>query len=193
MSLNSEARMTNDERMTKPEAQTRWDKPPASQAAGNRIIVGTAIRHLDFGLLSPFVIRHSDFETGPRRRNFTWMAVALIAVGIFTAGCASKSNARLKEQNAFLAGQNSVLMQQQSQAAAQSPGVTIVGAVQHPQVPWVTGLTLAQAIATANYVGANEPKQIIITRHGESAAMDANVLLNGSDIPLEIGDVIELR
>jgi hypothetical protein len=60
-------------------------------------------------------------------------------------------------------------------------------------VPWVTGLTLAQAIATANYVGANGPKQIIITRNGESAAMDAKVLLNGTDIPLEIGDVIELR
>src|ERR1035438_6886459 len=129
----------------------------------------------------------------PCRRNYFWIFVAPIAVGILTGGCASKSNARLKEQNAFLAGQNSVLMQQQAQATAQSPGVTIVGAVQHPQVPWVTGLTLAQAIATANYVGANEPKQIVITRNGESAAMDAKVLLNGTDIPLEIGDVIELR
>ena len=66
-------------------------------------------------------------------------------------------------------------------------------AVQHPQVPWITGLTLAQALATANYVGTDQPKQIILTRHGESAAMDANVLLNGTDVPLEIGDVIELR
>jgi hypothetical protein len=65
--------------------------------------------------------------------------------------------------------------------------------VQHPQVPWVTGMTLAQAISTANYVGQDPPKQIILTRNGQSAAMDANVLLNGSDVPLEIGDVIELR
>ena len=85
-----------------------------------------------------------------------------------------------------------MLMQQQAQAA-QTSGVTIIGTVQHPQVPWVAGLTLAQAIATANYVGQNEPKQIIITRNGERAAMDAKVLLDGTDIPLEIGDVIELR
>jgi len=121
----------------------------------------------------------------------------MFGAGILTAGCMSDSTARLREKNAFLAGQNSVLQQQKAQTAAEtaaeSPGVTIVGAVQHPQVPWVTGLTLAQAITTANYVGQDEPKQIILTRHGETAAMDANVVLSGTDIPLEIGDVIELR
>jgi hypothetical protein len=119
--------------------------------------------------------------------------LAMVLLALAATGCTTKSQARLKEQNAFLAGQNTVLMQQQAQTAAQTPGVTIVGPVQHPEVPWVTGLTLAQAIATANYVGADAPKQIVITRHGESAAMDAKVLLNGTDIPLEIGDVIELR
>ena len=122
-----------------------------------------------------------------------WFAILPLAAGIFAGGCANSANARLREQNAWLAGQNSVLQQQQAQTATQSPGVTIVGAVQHPQVPWVTGLTLAQAITTANYVGTDEPKQIILSRHGQSAAMDANVLLNGTDIPLEIGDIIELR
>ena len=111
----------------------------------------------------------------------------MLSAGILAGGCVSKSKARLREQNAFLAGQNVVLRQQQAQ------GVTVVGAVQIPQVAWVAGLTLAQAVATANYVGAEAPKQIIITRNGESATMPANVLLNGTDIPLEIGDVIELR
>jgi hypothetical protein len=123
--------------------------------------------------------------------------VALLSAGILSGGCVSKSQARLRERNAFLEGQNATLQQEQAQAAAksaaESPGVTIVGSVQHPQVPWVTGLTLAQAITTANYVGPEEPKQIIITRNGESATMDASVLLNGKDIPLEIGDIIELR
>jgi hypothetical protein len=117
----------------------------------------------------------------------------ILPLALAATACTTRSTARLREQNAFLAGQNSVLQQQQAQTAAQSPGVTIVGAVQHPQVPWVTGMTLAQALATANYVGTDQPKQIILTRHGESAAMDANVLLNGTDVPLEIGDVIELR
>ena len=121
----------------------------------------------------------------------TWFAIFPVALAV--TACTTKSNARLREQNAYLAGQNSVLQQQQAQIASQSPGVTIVGAVQHPQVPWITGLTLAQAVATANYVGSDAPKQILLTRHGETAVMDADALLNGKDVPLEIGDVIELR
>jgi len=65
--------------------------------------------------------------------------------------------------------------------------------VQNPTVPWVEGLTLAQAIATSNYTGTDAPRQIIITRQGESATLDPKLLLNGADFPLEIGDVIELH
>ena len=121
------------------------------------------------------------------------LLMAVVSLGVLTGGCAGKSKARLREQNAYLAGQNAALQQQQALGQAQTPGVTIVGHVQHPYVPWVSGLTLAQAIATANYVGSSRPTQIIITRNGESAVMDANVLINGTNIALEIGDVIELR
>jgi hypothetical protein len=116
--------------------------------------------------------------------------LVILIVALAAAGCTTSSSARLKAQNAYLAGQNAALQRQQ---AAQAAGVTVVGAVQNPQVPWVAGLTLAQAIATANYTGADTPKQILITRQGETAAMDAKVLLDGTDIPLEVGDVIELR
>jgi hypothetical protein len=114
----------------------------------------------------------------------------ILLLALAATGCTTKSSARMKAQQAFLAGQNAALRQQMQ---AQTPGVTIVGPVQNPQVPWVAGLTLAQAVATANYIGAQEPKRIILTRQGESAALDAKVLLQGPDIPLEIGDVIELR
>jgi len=119
----------------------------------------------------------------------TLFVILMLAVAV--TGCTTKATVRLKEQNAFLAGQNAALRQQQQKS--QTPGVTIVGAVQNPNVPWVAGLTLAQAIATANYLDPHAPKQIIITRDGESAMLDAKVLLEGNDIPLEIGDVIELR
>ena len=111
----------------------------------------------------------------------------ILLLALAATGCTSHSKARANAQNAFLAGQNAALRHQQA------AGVTMVGPVQNPQVPWVVGLTLAQAVATANYIGAQEPKRIIITRQGESAALDAKVLFNGTDIPLEIGDVIELR
>jgi hypothetical protein len=117
----------------------------------------------------------------------------ILMLAVAGAGCTTKSTVRLKEQNAFLAGQNAALRQQQQQQQPSAPGVTVIGPVQNPNVPWVAGLTLAQAIATADYLDSRAPIQIIITRGGESAAMDAKVLLNGTDIPLEIGDVIELR
>jgi hypothetical protein len=121
------------------------------------------------------------------------ISVAILLLALAAAGCAGKSKAQLREQNAYLAGQIAALRRQQAQAAAQFDGVTVVGSVLHSQVPWVVGLTLTQAIATANYVGPDAPKQIIIIRHGESATMDADVLVGGAEVPLEEGDIIQLR
>jgi hypothetical protein len=117
---------------------------------------------------------------------------AILILAVVATGCTTKSRSRMDSQNAYLAGQNAVLRQQQA-LQSQAGSVMIVGPVQNPQVPWVAGLTLVQAIATANYVDAREPKQIIITRAGESATLDANVLFNGTVVPLEAGDVVELR
>jgi hypothetical protein len=113
-----------------------------------------------------------------------------LPVAALISGCSTSAMAQAKEQQAYLAGQNAALRQEK---AAQFSGVTVVGPVQNNQVPWVAGLTLAQAIATANYLDSREPGQIIITRQGESAKLDPNVLLNGVAVPLEPGDVIELR
>jgi len=121
------------------------------------------------------------------------ISVAILLLALAAAGCAGKSKAQLREQNAYLAGQIAALRRQQAQAAARFDGVTVVGSVLHSQVPWVVGLTLTQAIATANYVGPDAPKQIIIIRHGESATMDADVLVGGAEVPLEEGDIIQLR
>ena len=123
-----------------------------------------------------------------RKSGFVWALP--IAMTALLSGCTTRSGAQAKAQQAFLAGQNAALRQQQ---AAQFSGVTVVGPVQAPQVPWVAGLTLAQAVATANYLDSHEPKTIIITRQGETAQLDAKVLLNGVAVPLEPGDLIELR
>ena len=71
--------------------------------------------------------------------------------------------------------------------------VVIVGPVEHPKVPWVEGLTLSQAIATANYNSHRNPKTITITRQGEQAVISPKVLLNGQVVPLEPGDTITIR
>jgi hypothetical protein len=117
--------------------------------------------------------------------------VPILLLTLVISGCETKSKARADMQSAFLAGQNAALRQQQLQAQASS--VTIIGPVQNPQVPWVEGLTLAQAIATANYLDSRAPKEIIITRQGENASVDPKVLLRGVAVPLEAGDIITLR
>ncbi len=128
-----------------------------------------------------------------RGKSVFVLALSISAAALL-AGCTTKSTARAKAQAAYLAGQNAALRQQQEQQpVAPGPGVTVVGSVQHSQVPWVAGLTLAQAVATANYLGAQAPKEVIITRQGESATLGAGVLLNGVPVPLEPGDVVELR
>src|ERR1700722_1355636 len=112
----------------------------------------------------------------------------ILFVAAVGGGCTTQSSANARARAAYLAGQNAVLRQQQ-----QFPTVKVVGPVQNPQVPWVAGLTLAQAIATADYLDSRAPRQIIITRQGESASIDPETLLNGTVVPLEAGDVVELR
>lgn len=118
-----------------------------------------------------------------------FLAVILISTLVAT-GCASKTKARMEAQRAMLLQQNAAL---QKQLAANLKGVTVIGPVENQFVPWVAGLTLAQALATANYLNPNEPKEIIITRQGESATLSAQDLLSGAAVPLEMGDVIEIH
>lgn len=119
-------------------------------------------------------------------------AIAIFVFALAATGCTNQARMRAQEQaqvqRAYLAGQNEVLQQE-----LKTPSVEIVGPVQNHEVPWVAGLTLAQAIATADYLDSHAPSRIIITRQGENATLDPSVLLNGAVVPLEPDDVIELQ
>ena len=119
-------------------------------------------------------------------------ALVILVMTLAVSGCTTNSAARLREQNAFLAGQNAAL-RQQAQSASVFPAVSVIGPVEKASVPWVAGLTLTQAIATAKYLDLNDPQEIILTRQGESAKLNPAVLLNGAVIPLEAGDVVEIH
>ena len=75
------------------------------------------------------------------------LAAILLLLTVAVTGCTSRSNARLNAQQAYLAGQNATLQQQLAQQPSNFPTVTILGPVQNSKVPWVVGLTLAQAVA----------------------------------------------
>jgi hypothetical protein len=117
-----------------------------------------------------------------------WIPVLLAMLSL--CGCVTKGKATAEARAAYLAGQRDAYA---AIAAKQRTSIQVIGPVQNSEVSWVEGLTLTQAIATANYNAEGSPKNIILLRRGESATVNPKDLLNGHDIPLEPGDTITLR
>jgi hypothetical protein len=117
----------------------------------------------------------------------------------------TKSKADAQARAAYLAGQRDAMarfQQQGQQGQAQSPqaprpngtlNVTIYGDVQNPIVPWTPGLTLAAAILAAGYPDNANPTTISIVRNGIPTAVDPKALLSGADVPLQPGDLINIK
>jgi hypothetical protein len=148
--------------------------------------------------VSPFFWNES-LELQFRLRLIMKMAVLQLLIKLFSgglflalvaAGCVTRSQANAQARMAYLAGQNDALAKM---AAGQRTSVFIVGPVQMSEVPWTEGLTLAQAIAMANYTGLHDPKEITITRQGEQASINPKELFSGHVVPLEPGDTITIR
>jgi hypothetical protein len=104
------------------------------------------------------------------------------------AGCVTKATADAQAKAAFVAGEKAAYQTMQSATTA----ITILGNVQKHQIPWVSGLTLAQALSTATYTGTHDPTDIILRRNSVQTEVDPRQLLNGQDVPLHPGDVISV-
>ncbi len=118
------------------------------------------------------------------------MILLLAVAGLSLSGCVSKARARAEAQAAFLAGQRQAAAQR-GPAQAGGPVVTIYGSVRRQEVPWQPGLTLAKALVAAGYYGP-EPREIFVVRNGQAKRVDPQVLLGGSDVPLQPGDIIQV-
>jgi hypothetical protein len=114
--------------------------------------------------------------------------VALVLVCI-SAGCVTKSKAKADAQAAFLAGQQQAIMRM---SQPHQPVVTFIGPVRNPTVLWSQDLTLAKAIVAAGYDAKADPKQIMIVRNGQAIPVDPKKLLEGEDIPLVAGDLVQI-
>lgn len=111
--------------------------------------------------------------------------ILILALAALT-GCVTKSQANAQAREAYVAGEKAAY---QSIASSQTE-VVVLGNVQKHQVPWVEGLTLAQALATANYTGLHDPQDIVLRRNSVETHVDPKQLLKGRDIVLEPGDVV---
>ena len=119
---------------------------------------------------------------------FVSAALALLLLP-WLGSCVTRSQANAQARQAYLNGRNSVL----ASLAGEGKVVVIEGPVEHPNVPWVEGLTLAQAIATAQYNGRHNPKVITITRQGEAISVNPHALLTGRAVLLQPGDAVKIR
>jgi len=116
--------------------------------------------------------------------------LSLLLFAIVTGGCTSRSKAKGQAQAAYAAGQQQAIARMSD---AQRTSIRVMGNVRNPEIPWTDGLTLAQAIVAAEYLGAHNPRQIAVVRQRERFPMDPNALLRGQDIPLEPGDTVEIH
>ena len=115
--------------------------------------------------------------------------VALTFLTLTTSSCVSKSKAKAQARDAYIAGEQAAMTRL---AKAHESVVTFIGPVQFPTVQWNRDLTLAKAIIAAGYTGPAEPAHIMIVRNGQAIPVDPKSLLNGEDIPLLSGDLVQI-
>jgi len=61
-------------------------------------------------------------------------------------------------------------------------------------VEWEPGLTLAEALVEAEYVGAGQPREILLNRQGQVVFINVKKLMRNLENPvLQPGDVVEIR
>jgi hypothetical protein len=122
-------------------------------------------------------------------RKFIYISGALVLfIAPLFCGCVTEAQAGARERAAYLAGQKAALA-----SVGVGQGVTIIGEVEHPNVPWVEGLTLVQAIATANYTSHRNPKTITIIRKSETVSVPPRQLIGGHVVLLQPGDTIKIE
>jgi hypothetical protein len=115
-----------------------------------------------------------------------WILSMLALVPV--TGCVSKATADAEAKAAFFAGEKAAYQTMQSTTTS----IVILGNVQKHEIPWADGLTLAKALAAADYTGAHDPTDIVLKRNSVQTEVDPRQLLSGQDVPLHPGDVISV-
>jgi hypothetical protein len=114
----------------------------------------------------------------------------LLLLAVTTGGCTSRTTANARTQAAYAAGQQQAMVRMHD---AQRTSVGVLGNVRNPEILWEDGLTLAQVIVAAEWVGQHNPRQIVVVRQRERFPVDPNALLRGEDMLLQPGDTVEIH
>jgi hypothetical protein len=121
--------------------------------------------------------------------KYTYLSTVIVSLLIcFLTGCTTRAKAKQEARAAYIAGREQAERMMQSRM-----NVTVQGAVRNPLVPWSDDLTLAKALVFADYSGNGTPQEIILVRNGVAQRIDPNELLAGKDMPLLLGDIVQIR
>ena len=115
--------------------------------------------------------------------------IALGVIGVLCAGCVSEREAQRRQAAAYARG----VAEARDAMEARMGKITFDGPVRNTQIEWREGLTLAEAIVEAVYIGAVDPTVIVVFRNNEPNYIDARELVRGVDYELESGDVVQFR
>lgn len=118
------------------------------------------------------------------------LIIAFLLLALALTGCMTKAKANKQAREALAAGQRQGLAQA---AEAWRINIRFLGPVRQPEIVWADGLTLAQAIAAAEYADARSPQTIVVIRQSGRIPVDPKILLRGEDLPLEPGDTVEIH
>jgi hypothetical protein len=124
------------------------------------------------------------------RRIILPALAASVVLAVLSAGCVSAGRAKREQAAAYEVGRQ----QAQQERERQPPSVTFVGDIRQPTVPWIEGMTLAQALLAAQYSALWDPHRITIRRQGQAYAVHVRRFLAGEENPVLLpGDIIEIR
>jgi hypothetical protein len=115
-------------------------------------------------------------------------ATGVLLLFIVWSGCSARTQSQARARAAFEAGQRQAL----TDVANRQNGITFIGPVLNPVIPWRQGLTLGQAVAAAGWNEQKSPRLIVLTRNGESVEMTPAQMLQAAEFPVEPGDRVEM-
>jgi hypothetical protein len=121
--------------------------------------------------------------------RFAFLLFCSLVVLVPLAGCVTKAKAEAQAHAAYVAGQRQAMQMMQQHG----PSITVLGQVRQSIIPWTPEMTLAKLLVAAEYQGTTDPTLIIVVRNGQPKQVNPKELLNGQDMPMEAGDIVQIQ
>lgn len=145
-----------------------------------------------------YVLRVLNIKSAQQIRTVKIFFLIALLLSVAAFGCASKTRQQAQVRRAYAAGEQAARAQmekaaQEQQRLAVDSQARIVGAVRNSVLAWSDGMTLARALAEAEYEKTRTPRMITIYRNNQQLNIEPQRLLDGEDYPLFAGDIVFIQ